>query len=639
MEQLGFAGLVRFKDDEVDRVNHIRRCFFEVKQDPIASCPYCGWKEEPPYKHGVRPHLYRDLPILGDRVVLEVRVHRFRCRRSKKEGCGKIIVPKVTGLEPHWSMTSRCREWIRENCLHLSFQFIAEHIGCDEKTVRTLANDRIDELNVAYRPVMPQWLGLDETSPSGRIHESITVLVDVDQQKPIDLLKDRTIDTLEERLKEIGSHGQNAQPKGVTMDMSENYRRLVRRLFPEAVIVADRFHVERFANQAVDRVRIDTGKGQGKNVTKSELWKQNSRLLRMHQFNIPRAGDSEQELKEKRKHIERKLRNYNRDFDFFQWLDFYPKIKKAYILKEHFCQIYLYHTKRETAETALELWGACVPPELATPFKLVINNILTQDKDKWREEFLAYFGTKKTNGYTEGLNSVIKRINRLGNGYGRIVLRARVLYGDGKTRPFARIRPRKLKAVKADLELQPRKCSGCARDLNDRSLPNPVHAGLPIQSDLYCPVCRIALDSLLVDPFPENRCAQCCVYFDSAELKTYEPVLGQEYSLCERCYAECILLKANLHDSSTSITEGETLTQCEVSTSITGYPGSTPFQDVGITARLTSSSSASEMSANCDPNFTPAPRTATRVKDLEGESPNETTEKEEQTQFEFMSAS
>jgi transposase len=629
MEQLGFRGLIRFKDDQVDPDNHIRRCFFEVKQEPIGSCPYCGAKEEEkPYKHGVRSHKYRDLPILGDRVVLEVRVHRSRCRRSKEEGCGKIIVPQVEGFEPHWSMTSRCREWIRANCLVLTSQFIADHIGCDEKTVRTLMNDRIDELNLAYRPEMPEWLGVDETSPSGRIDESITVLVDVEKKKPIDLLEDRKGTSLKDRLVKLWKDG---QPIGVTMDMCDAYRDVIGMAYPKAVIVADRFHIEQIANKAIDRVRIDWGRGGAKGETKSDVWKQNTRLLRMHQFNIPRAGDSEQQIKEKTKQVERKLRKYDATNDFFKWLDFYLKIKKAYFLKEHFCQIYLYHTERKTAERAFELWEACVPPELATPFKKLISNLA---QDKWREEFLAYFGVgaKKTNGYTEGLNSVIKRINRLGNGYKAKVLRARVLFGDGKAPPFARIRPRKSKSVEAESELQSRICSGCARDLNDSSLPQPAHEGISLQSEAYCLVCRIPVESMLVGPCPD-RCEQCRVLYDSTKkLKTFEPVRGHQYRLCECCYRECVYLKENLYDPSTLIAGGET----SVSTSITGDPGFELFQDEKIAACLTASSSTSETNAKCDPNFTPAPRTTTCAKDIKEEFPDQTTEKHEQLPFAFL---
>ena len=529
------------------------------------------------------------------------------------------------GLEPHWSMTSRCREWIRANCLVFTSQYIADHIGCDEKTVRTLMNDRIDELNAAYRPQMPEWLGVDETSPSGRIDESVTVLVDVEKKKPIDLLEDRKGTSLKDRLDGLWK---DAQPTGVTMDMCDHYRDVIRKAYPKAVIVADRFHIERIANKAIDRVRIDFGRGGAKGETKSEIWKQNSRLLRMHKFNIPHADDSEQQAKEKRKQVARKLRKYDATIDFFKWLDLYPKMKKAYFLKEHFCQIYLYHAERKTAERAFELWEACVPPELATPFKKVISNLA---QDKWREEFLAYFGVgaKKTNGYTEGLNSVIKRINRLGNGYKPKVLRARVLFGDGKAPPFARIRPRKSKSVEAEPELQSRICSGCARDLNDSSLPQPVHEGILLQSEAYCLVCRIPLESLLVNPFPENQCEQCCVFFDSTELNIYEPVPGQRYKLCEECYKECIYLTKNLYDRSTSNAGGEASIQGGVSTSISGDPG---FEDVSC---VTASSSTSETNNKCDSNFTPALRTTTRVQDLKQEFPNQTTEKEEQLEFAF----
>lgn len=37
--------------------------------------------------------------------------------------------------------------------------------------------------------------------------------------------------------------------RAIVMDLSETYRRIVQQYFPNAMIVADRFHVVRWANQ------------------------------------------------------------------------------------------------------------------------------------------------------------------------------------------------------------------------------------------------------------------------------------------------------------------------------------------------------------------------------------------------------
>lgn len=609
---IGFPEFIRFADDQVDPVNHVRYCFFEMEHDPPEKCPKCG--EKSPHRHGPRSHRYRDLPILDDRVVLEVRVERFRCRGKK---CKKVIVPGIPGLEPHWSMTSRCREWIRANCLRFTAQHIAEHIGCDERTVRTLTNDRINELNSKYQPRMPEWLGIDEVSPSGRIDDSVLVFVDVEKRKPIDMGEDRKGETLKQWLKEVGK---GDQPRGVTMDMCDYYRDAVREVCPEATVVADRFHIERIANKAIDRVRIDFGKKLPDAEKKSEVWKQNSRILRMHRFNIPQEGDSKNEVERKEKRLKSKLHNYNNRNDFFKWLDLYPKIKSAFLLKEHFCQIYLYHEQRETAERALELWEACVPADLASAFKSVRNIVA---KDQWREEFLAYVEARKTNGYTEGFNSVVKRINRLGNGYRLRVLRARVLFGTEEPRPFVRLKPVPPKPVELQPEPPCKICPGCARDLNDSSLPQPVHEGVLLPENTYCPVCRIPVEAMLADPFPDNKCDKCCVYNDLDDLSTYEPILGKQFKLCPHCYGECDSLKKNLCDPSTTLSAGgQSLAESEFHPSGAGKPGCELFQ------------------APANPEYasgsTPAPRTSTRAKDLNEGFSDQTAEKEEQMDFELL---
>ena len=47
---------------------------------------------------------------------------------------------------------------------------------------------------------------------------------------------------------------------------------------------------------------------------------------------------------------------------------------------------------------------------------------------------LAFFDGNYTNAYTESFNNVIKRMVRLGNGYGFDTLRAKILYGTEATK-------------------------------------------------------------------------------------------------------------------------------------------------------------------------------------------------------------
>ena len=68
-----------------------------------------------------------------------------------------------------------------------------------------------------------------------------------------------------------------------------------------------------------------------------------------------------------------------------------------------------------------------LPKELRPAFKE-----LTTAVDNWKPEIFAYFDHKKTNAYTEGMNSVIRNVDRPGRGYSFDAIRAKVLYGGKK---------------------------------------------------------------------------------------------------------------------------------------------------------------------------------------------------------------
>jgi transposase len=378
-------------------------------------------------------------------------------------------------------MTSRCLEWIRSNCLHFTFQHLAEQIGCGDRTVRDIAYERIDELAAGYRPYIPEWLGIDETTLDGRIDACCCVLVDIKKRKPIDVLIDRTEGTLR---KWLSAFGKSPQLRGVSMDMCDHYRRVVRKLFPDAEIVADRFHIERWANRAVDRVRISMGR-KLPGERGSDEWKQNSHLLRRRGQQIPDKDDpgkNDPQRKENNKflvkRLKREMRTYDEKVDFFRWLAGQPDIATAYYLKEQFCDIYSHGRRRYAAMRALDNWEKSVPQHMRGPFRELSNAV---SKDGWRKEFLAYFGNKKTNGYTEAFNSVAKRVNRAGTGYSFKILRAKLLFDPKPELETVRLKPK----PKSFLP-RPLICNSCGRPYDDTPRPIMITGGA-------CPVCNMPL--------------------------------------------------------------------------------------------------------------------------------------------------
>ena len=177
MDILDLSGLV-VVGQRID--NNSKTYFIEAESvEAPCDCAQCGTAGNP-IKSGTRKHSYRDLPIRGNRVIISLKVQRFKCRT-----CGATIVHRVPGMDTVHSMTVRCVEWIGKQSLRDTFVRVARDIGCGEKTVRNIANDYIGKKNQEYKPYMPEVLGITETSLAGR---HCCVLADIVHRKPVDLL-------------------------------------------------------------------------------------------------------------------------------------------------------------------------------------------------------------------------------------------------------------------------------------------------------------------------------------------------------------------------------------------------------------------------------------------------------------------
>lgn len=356
-------------------------------------CPKCGSLGKP-YKHGTKNTTYRDSPIRGKTTRILARVQRYRCR-----DCGETFLQPLAGVLANRLMTERCAEFIGEQCLVDTFVRIAQNVGCDEKTVRTLAGECIAKLMETHKPALPTWLGIDETTIDGCL---LLVLTDIKNRRPVDMLLDDSMGGLQMWLHRFKDR---SHVEVVTTDMHRAYRTVVKALLPGVPVVVDKFHVVRMANTALDDVRTRLAKANPKPVGRA--WMRRKALLRMRYKNLDEKGR----------------------FNLQMWLDNEPEFAVAYRLKEAFYDIYDAPTK-DDARRMLEEWRASVPPLMRNTPKKEFKPLWTATKN-WAEDILSYWDFPVTNAYTEAVNGVAKVINRAGRGYSFEVLRARWLFSKG----------------------------------------------------------------------------------------------------------------------------------------------------------------------------------------------------------------
>ena len=98
----------------------------------------------------------------------------------------------------------------------------------------------------------PRRLGIDETT-FGRHRSFMTGLVDLDTSRLWHLIEGRSKKALVARLEALGEEVRSIE--AVVIDPYAGYKAAVRDLAPHAVWVADRFHMQRLAAQALTEVR------------------------------------------------------------------------------------------------------------------------------------------------------------------------------------------------------------------------------------------------------------------------------------------------------------------------------------------------------------------------------------------------
>lgn len=426
---------------------------YTVQPDACQKCGVIGGL----YRHGPKPVYIRDSPIRGRPVRILANAQRYKCRE-----CGGTFIQPLGGVYPDTRMTERCVEYIQTQCLRDTFLRIAEHVGCDDKTIRNLAGDYIQQLDAAYKPALPEWLGIDETQIDGKMR---CIITDVGGRVPIDMLADRDKGTLTHWLHRFKDR---SMVRGVATDMWSPYKAVAHHMLPGVPVVIDKFHVVRMANYCMERVRIRLQKTRKSGVRRD--WLQSKHILNL------RSAD----LTEKQR--------FNRDM----WLDNEPELADAYRLKEAFYAIY--DLPKAEAEAAYDVFPKLVPSNIKADFK-----VLTRAMSNWRTEILAYFDHPITNAYTEALNGVAKAINRWGRGYSFEVLRARVLYRNRSLAvlsepPMMARMTSQAKAHESLMEALGNRCESCGGVFEAPTLEahhiRPIVRGEHPKAVYVCPACH-----------------------------------------------------------------------------------------------------------------------------------------------------
>lgn len=353
------------------------------------KCPVC---HSSLYGHGSQRQSYMDTPMHGKRVLIEIDRKRYRCK-----SCGKTLFEPLSVMDDKRLMTTRLVRYIESHCLRKTFADLSREIGVDDKTIRHIFDDHVASLKATVHFETPEVLGIDELKIIGQYRAMIT---NVQKLTLYDMLPSRTKADLIPYFKKMPD---KERVKILTMDLWSVYRQVAQAQFPGRVIVADRFHVVRMANEAIERFRKALRKGLD---TKTRLKLKDDRFILLAR----RQNLSPSQLQT----LER-------------WTQEFPVLGAAYEAKEAFHGIYGHRDKADAIEAA-KRWEQTIDPAADWAFRELKGAL-----HSWWDEIFNYYDHPVSNAYTESINNVAKGMNRMGRGYSFEVIRARLLY-DKKAR-------------------------------------------------------------------------------------------------------------------------------------------------------------------------------------------------------------
>jgi transposase len=211
-----------------------------VATAPTSCCPLCAQPSSSLHCHYRRT--LRDVPCAGRRVQLVLTVRKFSCRNPYCPR--KVFAERFPAFVEPWArMTIRHYEQITSIGLATCGKGgvrLAARLGIH--TTRQTILRRIMELpDRSAGSVL--YLGIDDFS-FRRGHWFGTILVDLESHRPVDLLPDRQADTAARWMR------QHPDITVVSRDRGSEYAAAASAGAPQAIQVADRFHIVKNLTEA-----------------------------------------------------------------------------------------------------------------------------------------------------------------------------------------------------------------------------------------------------------------------------------------------------------------------------------------------------------------------------------------------------
>ena len=338
-------------------------------------CHHCGYTTT--YIKDYRLQKVKDLSLAGKPLNVTIRKRRYICKN-----CNSTFTEDNPYIKRYCHFPQRFYlEALKETSDLQSFSAIARRMGASVTSIIRW----FDNINYP-KAELPSCIAIDEFKGNAGGEKFQCNLSDPVKHKIIDILPNRDSEDLYKHFLEY-PYEKRAKVKKVVMDLSTLFRSVAKKIFPEAKIIADKFHVIRVVTNSLENTRKRVQKAF--HDVKRKWFKRSRYLLLKPEYKLT----DEDKIKLNR------MLNSSRE------------LEKAWLLKEKFYEIFRKETRTE-AKRELRDW-LLLANQLSVPeFQHCITTFTN-----WSTEIANIVGENISNGFIEGSNNKIKVLKRISFGF------------------------------------------------------------------------------------------------------------------------------------------------------------------------------------------------------------------------------
>ena len=350
----------------VDNISNQMHIHIELPRTPHI-CPACGASTD--RVHDYRMQIIKDIPLARD-TFLHLRKRRYRC------SCGKRFFEKNTFLPRYYRVTSRL---VSEIMFSFKKLIPATEIG-SRFNVSAVTAMRYFSLFNKKLTKLPDVISLDEFKGNSGGQKYNSIVADPKNGTVLDVLPNRYENDL---IKYFSQFPSKTNVKYFVCDMNPHFRRVSQVCFPNAVIVADKYHVVRQVYWAMERVRKNEQNKLSKRFRK--YFKKSKYLL----------------SKKPEKLTEEEMDRLSLMFEIA------PRLADAYRLKNEFLTVIRTKSSAEGKHKLADWLLSAEIMDIPEFFDC------TKAYHNWFHEILNSMDVPWTNGFIEGCNNKTKVLKRV----------------------------------------------------------------------------------------------------------------------------------------------------------------------------------------------------------------------------------